>query len=114
MNSLGNITTPSDKIVNRVAKIVTSTYGVIGISSKDALTEGINFLANKNEFAKGIILIEDNSQISLEIYFVLALDFKAQIVLASLEQNIKIELKSRYQVEIKNINFFITNVGRMK
>lgn len=113
MGNLGNITTSSQQIIDCVANVVTSTYGVVGVSSKDIIAEGMNFLANKKDYEKGIILLEDNGNINLEIYFVLAFDFKVEIVLKSLEQNIKNELQKIYQVEIQNIDFYITNVGRV-
>lgn len=114
MSNLGNITTSSEKIIRQVAKVVSGTYGVIGVSSKDIISEGMGYLASHHEYAKGIVLSEDNSQLNLEVYIVIAFDFKADIVLKSLEQNIRWELKNQYQVELNEIKFFITNVGRIK
>lgn len=114
MSNLGNITTSSRQIITEVANVVSSTYGVIGVSSSDFIKESINFLANNNNLEKGIVLNESNGDLSLDLYIVIAFDFKADIVLSSLEQNIRWALNHKFDVELDEINFFITNVGRIK
>lgn len=114
MSSLGNITTSSKQIINEVANVVSSTYGVIGVSNKDIVSEGINFLVNKKNSEKGIILKDKNGELDLDVYIVIAFDFKADIVISSLEQNIRWTLNQKFEVDLNQINFYITNVGRVK
>lgn len=114
MQNLGNITTSSKDIVNEIASIVTSTFGVIGVSNSDFFNEGFSYLVSKRNYEKGIVLKEEDSELNIELYVVIAFDFKVDLVLKSIEKNINWVLKNKYDVEISNLDIFVTNIGKKK
>lgn len=112
MENFGNITTTNNEIIKEIGNVISSSFGVVGISKREELTDSFNNLVNHSEYSKGIIIEEVNNKLNIQIYIVVGFNFKVDLVLELLIQNIKWILKNKFDVELDQIDVYVNNIGR--
>ena len=110
-NDLGRINISKEAFATVVGNATNECYGVIGMASKNPVKDGLAVVLGRENFAKGITIITDESdKISIEVYVVLALGVKVSEVCLEIQKKVRYVAEQTFGDHITDINVFVQGI----
>lgn len=106
----GSINIMPDAIATLVGGVVTESYGVVGMASRNLLKDGLYELLNKDNFSKGVSVKVQPEGLQIDIYIIVSLGIKISEVILEVQKNVKYTLEKTLQQEILTINVYVQGV----
>ena len=108
-NEYGSIVISNNVIANAAGLIATSCYGVVGMAIRSP-KDGIVSLLKPSNLAKGIkVLVEDN-EITVDMYIVVQYGMNINAICESIMHGVKYRLSDIIGYEVKAVNIFVESI----
>lgn len=103
-----NIEFTKQEIVEIIARACQSSYGVVGMASKEKIKDEMFELLNIDNSGKGLeINFDYEGNVSLDVYVVLQYGVKIPEVVKSLQDVIKYTVKKKFNIEVVVFNIYV-------
>lgn len=111
---LGTINVTTEAIATLTGGVVSECYGVVGMSSKNFIKDGISELLKKNNYAKGIVVREQEGELALDIYIIASFGVRISEVVHEVQKKVKYTLESVLDLKFNHVNVYVQGVKEIK
>ncbi|MFC4387360.1 Asp23/Gls24 family envelope stress response protein [Gracilibacillus marinus] len=105
----GMITITNDVIATVAGGAAIECYGIVGMASKKQLRDGIAEILRKENFAKGIV-VRQEEELHIDMYIIVSYGTKISEVAHNVQSQVKYNLEKTLGLQIKSINIYIQGV----
>lgn len=109
-NELGSIEIAMDVIANIAGGAVVESYGVVGMASKHQVRDGFAELLGKENYARGVIVENNEGDIDIDLYIIVGYGIKISEVATNLQSTVKYKLEKTLGLNIKSVNIHVQGV----
>ncbi|HCY07025.1 MAG: Asp23/Gls24 family envelope stress response protein [Erysipelotrichaceae bacterium] len=111
ITDFGSINIANEAIASLAGGVVTESYGVVGMASRNILRDGIAELLNKENYAKGVNVRFTNVGLEIDVYIIVSFGVRISEVVSEVQKNIKYTLEKTLQQDISAVNVFVQGVS---
>lgn len=109
-NDYGNINISNEVIANVVGSKAVECYGIVGMASRQQVRDGIAEILGHENYAKGIIVREDNGVVDVDMYIIVSFGTKISEVANNVQSTVKYTLEQTLKIKVNSINIFVQGV----
>ncbi|MCD8901920.1 Asp23/Gls24 family envelope stress response protein [Staphylococcus gallinarum] len=109
-NDYGSIDISNEVIASVVGSKAVECYGIVGMASRQQVRDGIAEILGYNNYAKGIIVKEENGLVNIDMYIIVSFGTKISEVASNLQSTIKYTVEQTLKVKVNSINIFVQGV----
>ena len=111
VTDFGSINILPEAIASLTGGVVTESYGVVGMASRNILRDGIAELLNKENYAKGVNVKITNQGLEIDVYIIVSFGVRISEVVMEVQKNVKYILEKSLQQEIVAVNVYVQGVS---
>ena len=87
-----------------------SNYGVVGMASKNQIRDNLNEILRKENYAKGVVVRQQDNGVAIDVYIVVSYGTKISEVSKNVQSKVKYNLESMLGVSANSVNVFVQGV----
>lgn len=106
----GFVTITNEVIATIAGGAAIECYGIVGMASKNQLRDGIAEILRKENFAKGVVVRQEEENVHIDMYIIVSYGTKISEVAHNVQSQVKYNLEKTLGLKIKSINIFIQGV----
>ncbi|WP_163579788.1 Asp23/Gls24 family envelope stress response protein [Gracilibacillus saliphilus] len=106
----GHVTITNEVIATIAGGAAIECYGIVGMASKKQLRDGIAEILRKENFAKGVVVRQDDEDVHIDMYIIVSYGTKISEVAHNVQSQVKYNLEKTLGLKIKSINIYIQGV----
>lgn len=110
----GSITISLDAIASLAGGAITECYGVIGMASQKAVRDGWAELLKKDNYARGVVVRQQDEGLVLDLYIIALQGIKLSQVVHEAQKRVKYEIEKTLEVKCKEVNIYVQGVRAAK
>ena len=110
LNDYGKIDISKEVIASVVGSKAVESYGIVGMASRQQVRDGIAEILGHENYAKGIVVKEDNGVIDIDMYIIVSYGVKISEVANNVQSSVKYTLESSLNIKVNSINIFVQGV----
>ncbi len=108
-NEYGSIEVSTDVIATVVGGSATEIPGVVGMASRHQVRDGLNEILRKENYAKGIVVTQDEGVI-VDVYIIVSYGTKISEVSKNVQERVSYQLEASLGVQADAINIYVHGV----
>lgn len=108
-NDYGSIEISNDVIATVVGGAATEIPGVVGMASKQQVRDGLNEILKRENYAKGIVVNQDEGVI-IDVYIIVSYGTKISEVSKNVQERVSYQLEASLGVKADAVNIFVHGV----
>lgn len=109
-NDMGSIDIAIDVIANIAGNAVVESYGVVGMASKHQVRDGFAELLGKENYARGVIIENNEGNLDVDLYIIVGYGIKISEVAANVQSTVKYNLEKTLGLNINTVNIYVQGV----
>ena len=90
----GSISVSEEAVASLAGGVITESYGVVGMASKQILKDGWAELLKKENYTKGVVVRNGKAGLEIDLYIVVSFGVKISEVVTEAQKKVKYMLKS--------------------
>ena len=106
----GNIEISLDAIANLAGGAITECYGIVGMASQKTLKDGWAELLKKENYARGVVVTQDETGLVLNLYIIALQGIKLSEVVYEAQKRVKYVLEKTLEVKCNAVNIYVQGV----
>ncbi len=106
----GHVTITNEVVATVAGGAAIECYGIVGMASKNQLKDGIAEILRKENFAKGVIVRQEDELISIDMYIIVSYGTKISEVAHNVQSQVKYTLDKTLGLTIHAVNVYIQGV----
>lgn len=110
----GNINIAIEAIASLAGGVVSECYGVVGMASQKIFKDGLAELLKKENYAKGVVVRQNNDQLELDLYIIVSHGVKISEVVSEVQKRVKYALEQSLELDFNVINVYVQGVKVIK
>ena len=110
----GNIEISLDAIANLAGGAITECYGIVGMASQKTLKDGWAELLKKENYARGVVVTQDETGLVLNLYIIALQRIKLSQVVYEAQKRVKQVLEKTLEVKCNAVNIYVQGVRAVK
>ena len=110
----GNIEISLDAIANLAGGAITECYGIVGMASQKTLKDGWAELLKKENYARGVVVTQDETGLVLNLYIIALQGIKLSLVVNEAQKRVKYVLEKNLEVKCNAVNIYVQGVRAVK
>ena len=110
----GNIEISLDAIANLAGGAITECYGIVGMASQKTLKDGWAELLKKENYARGVVVTQDETGLVLNLYIIALQGIKLSQVVYEAQKRVKYVLEKTLEVKCNAVNIYVQGVRAVK
>lgn len=108
--SFGHINVSQDVIATLAGGAAVDCYGLVGMASRRALTDGIAELLGRENMSKGVEVREVENQIHIDLHVIVSYGTKISEVARNVQEKVKYTLDQMLGLEVEQVNVYVQGV----
>ena len=110
----GNISISLDAIASHAGGTITECYGVVGMSSQKVVRDGWAELLKKENYARGVIVRQQEDGLILDLYIIALQGIKLSEVVQEAQKRVKYVLEKTLELKVVAVNICVQGVRAAK
>ncbi|GAE91675.1 alkaline-shock protein [Gracilibacillus boraciitolerans JCM 21714] len=106
----GIVTITNEVIATIAGGAAIECYGIVGMASKNQLRDGIAEILRKENFAKGVVVRQEEEHVHIDMYIIVSYGTKISEVAHNVQSQVKYNLEKTLGLKIRSINIYIQGV----
>ncbi|MFB1049613.1 Asp23/Gls24 family envelope stress response protein [Paraliobacillus sp. JSM ZJ581] len=106
----GQVTITNEVVATVAGGAAIECYGIVGMASKNQLKDGIAEILRKENFAKGVVVRQEEELISIDMYIIVSYGTKISEVAHNVQSQVKYTLEKTLGLSMHSVNVFIQGV----
>lgn len=112
-NEFGQIDISNDVIAQIAGGAAIECYGIVGMASKHQIRDGLTDILRKENFAKGVIVRQQNDDLHIDMYIVVSYGTKISEIAYQVQSKVKYTVNTTLGMSVKSVNIFVQGVRVM-
>ena len=108
--SSGLIEISKEVIATVVGGATTDVYGIVGMASKNQIKDNINEILRKENYARGVVVRQEDNEIAVDVYTIVSYGTKISEVSRNVQEKVKYNLDAMLGVTANSVNVFVQGV----
>ena len=106
----GSISVSEEAVASLAGGVITESYGVVGMASKQILKDGWAELLKKENYTKGVVVRNGKAGLEIDLYIVVSFCVKISEVVTEAQKKVKYMLEKSLSQEVAQVNVFVQGV----
>lgn len=106
----GSISVSEEAVASLAGGVITESYGVVGMASKQILKDGWAELLKKENYTKGVVVRNGKTGLEIDLYIVVSFGVKISEVVTEAQKKVKYMLEKSLSQEVAQVNVFVQGV----
>ncbi len=106
----GQIDISNDVIATVAGGAAIDCYGIVGMASKKQIKDGITELLRKENFARGIVVRQENDEVHIDMYIIVSYGTKISEVAHNVQSKVKYTLDQTVGLAVHSVNIYVQGV----
>ena len=106
----GSISVSEEAVASLAGGVITESYGVVGMASKQILKDGWAELLKKENYTKGVVVRNGKAGLEIDLYIVVSFGVKISEVVTEAQKKVKYMLEMSLSQEVAQVNVFVQGV----
>ncbi|CAM4029772.1 Asp23/Gls24 family envelope stress response protein [Catellicoccus marimammalium] len=106
----GMIEVTNDVIATVVGGATTENFGVVGMASKNQIRDNINEILRKENYAKGVVVRQEENGVAIDVYIVVGYGTKISEVSRNVQDSVKYSLETMLGISANSVNVYVQGV----
>ncbi|HDV5967777.1 TPA: Asp23/Gls24 family envelope stress response protein, partial [Staphylococcus pseudintermedius] len=85
-------------------------YGIVGMASRQQVRDGIAEILGHENYAKGIVVREDNGVLDVDMHIIVSYGVKISEVAQNVQSTVKYTLENTLKLKVNSVNIFVQGV----
>ncbi|EOT25619.1 alkaline-shock protein [Enterococcus sp. DIV2402] len=108
--SSGTIEITNEVIATVVGGAATDVFGIVGMASKNQIKDNINEILRKENYARGVVVRQEENGIAVDVYTIVSYGTKISEVSRNVQEKVKYNLETMLGVVANSVNVFVQGV----
>ncbi|EGQ3655260.1 Asp23/Gls24 family envelope stress response protein [Staphylococcus pseudintermedius] len=109
-NDYGSIDISNEVIASIVGGKAVECYGIVGMASRQQVRDGIAEILGHENYAKGIVVREDNGVLDVDMHIIVSYGVKISEVAQNVQSTMKYTLENTLKLKVNSVNIFVQGV----
>jgi len=109
-NENGKIFVSDEVVANLAGSAALDCYGLVGMSSRKQLKDGISELLGRENLSRGVEIRQENDQLHIDLYIIVSYGTKISEVAHNVQTKVKYVLNQVIGLEVATVNTFVQGV----
>ncbi len=109
-NQNGNVDIATEVIATVVGASTTEIFGVVGMTSKNAVKDNFRNILRQENYAKGVVVTTNENETSIDVYVVISYGVKISEVAKNIQERVRFNLENQLGISAAKINVYVQNV----
>ncbi len=110
-NEKGKIEIDAQAIAAIAGMAAVDSYGIVGMSSRHSIKDGITELLKKENFSRGIeVETDDNGKLNITLHIVVAYGMSISQVAVNAQEKVKYVLEEQIGIHVNEVNVVVQGV----
>jgi uncharacterized alkaline shock family protein YloU len=109
-NDYGQIDISNDVIAQVAGGAAVECYGIVGMATQHQIRDGLTDILRKENFAKGVIVRQDGSDLVIDMYVIISYGTKISEVAYQVQSKVKYTLTKTIGMPVKAVNIYVQGV----
>ncbi|WMZ73252.1 Asp23/Gls24 family envelope stress response protein [Staphylococcus pseudintermedius] len=109
-NDYGSIDISNEVIASIVGGKAVECYGIVGMASRQQVRDGIAEILGHENYAKGIVVREDNGVLDVDMHIIVSYGVKISEVAQNVQSTVKYTLENTLKLKVNSVNIFVQGV----
>ncbi|ELJ9288107.1 Asp23/Gls24 family envelope stress response protein [Staphylococcus pseudintermedius] len=109
-NDYGSIDISNEVIASIVGGKAVECYGIVGMASRQQVRDGIAEILGHENYAKGIVVREDNGVLDVDMHIIVSYGVKISEVAQNVQSTVKYNLENTLKLKVNSVNIFVQGV----
>ena len=106
----GNVDIATDVIATVVGASTTEIFGVVGMTSKNAVKDNFRNILGQENYSKGVVVTTTDNQTIIGVYVVVSYGVKISDVAKNIQERIRFNLENQLGIVAAKVNVYVQNV----
>lgn len=106
----GNVDIATDVIATVVGASTTEIFGVVGMTSKNAVKDNFRNILGQENYSKGVVVTTTDNQTIIGVYVVVSYGIKISEVAKNIQERIRFNLENQLGIVAAKVNVYVQNV----
>lgn len=106
----GTIEISNDVIATVVGGAATDVFGIVGMASKSQIKDNINEILRRENYAKGVVVRQEENGIAVDVYTIVSYGTKISEVSRNVQEKVKYNLETMLGITANSVNVFVQGV----
>ncbi|MBP2077602.1 Asp23/Gls24 family envelope stress response protein [Oceanobacillus polygoni] len=106
----GQVTITNEVIATIAGGTAVECYGIVGMASKSQIKDGIAEILRKENYARGIVVRQEEDKLHIDMYIIVSYGTKISEVANNVQSQVKYTLHQSLGLSIDSVNIFIQGV----
>lgn len=106
----GNVDISTDVIATVVGASTTEIFGVVGMTSKNAVKDNFRNILGQENYSKGVVVTTTDNQTIIGVYVVVSYGVKISEVAKNIQERIRFNLENQLGIVAAKVNVYVQNV----
>ncbi|ARJ51665.1 Asp23/Gls24 family envelope stress response protein [Staphylococcus lutrae] len=109
-NEYGSIDISNEVIASIVGGKAVECYGIVGMASRQQVRDGLAEILGHENYAKGIVVREDNGVLDVDMHIIVSYGVKISEVAQNVQATVKYTLENTLKLKVNSVNIFVQGV----
>ena len=109
-NQQGNVELATEVIATVVGASTTEIFGVVGMTSKNAVKDNVRNILRQENFSKGVVVTTTDNQTEVDVYVVISYGVKISEVAKNIQERVRFNLENQLGILAAKVNVYVQNV----
>ncbi|OZS79245.1 Asp23/Gls24 family envelope stress response protein [Tetzosporium hominis] len=109
-NDFGQIEISQDAIAQIAGGAAIECYGIVGMSSKHQVKDGLADILRKENFAKGVLVREVDGKVHIDMYIIVSYGTKISEIAYQVQSKVKYTLGKSLGMAVESVNVYVQGV----
>lgn len=109
-NEYGQIDISNDVIAQIAGGAAIECYGIVGMATKHQIRDGLTDILRKENFAKGVIVRQDEGDLIIDMYVIISYGTKISEVAYQVQSKVKYTVNKTLGMPVKAVNIYVQGV----
>lgn len=110
----GQVAISNEVIATVVGGATAEVFGVVGVTSQNAVRDNVRTILRQENIAKGIVIDSTPEGFDIDVNIVVSFGIKISEVARNVQERVQFNLEAQLGLEAHSINVYIQDVRRMK
>lgn len=109
-NEFSKIDIATDVLAQIAGGAAVECYGIVGMASKHQIRDGLTDILRKENFAKGIVVRQQDDGLHIDMYIIVSYGTKISEVAYQVQSKVKYTVDKTLGMSVTSVNIFVQGV----
>ncbi len=109
-NEFGQIDISTDVLAQIAGGAAVECYGIVGMASKHQIRDGLTDILRKENFAKGVVVRQQDDDLHIDMYIIVSYGTKISEVAYQVQSKVKYTVDKTLGMSVTSVNIFVQGV----